>query len=153
MITAVCSNEYTWLPGLIQQLAKLFPSEDILIGSGVGHLTADRHLWVLAGHTVQRRAAALQSKWRLAFRQERAVSGPGCAKAPPEPLAGQRVRQLLAIVRVFEQESVTCLPDASQAMKRASSVKVALMVSPSAANWLAPWRRMSRSDTDACIEA
>ena len=69
MISAVCSKEYGRLPSLSQQLAKLSPSEEILLGSGIGHIVGDKHVWLLGSHIVQRRAAALEANWRGAFRR------------------------------------------------------------------------------------
>ena len=48
---------------------QLTPTEEVLQGRGIGHIVGDRQLWILAGHTVQRRAAALQAKWRVASRR------------------------------------------------------------------------------------
>ena len=55
VISAVCAKNVDLLPGLIQKLAKLSPTEDVLRGSGVGHLVGDRHIWGLAGYTTQKR--------------------------------------------------------------------------------------------------
>ena len=81
VIGAVCARNVDLLPGLIQKLAKLSPTEDVLRGSGVGHLVGDRHIWGLAGYTTQRRAAALQARWRVAVRQTKA-SGTATPKSP-----------------------------------------------------------------------
>ena len=62
VISAVCAKNVDLLPGLIQKLAKLSPTEDVLRGSGVGHLVGDRHIWGLAGYTTRRRAAALEGQ-------------------------------------------------------------------------------------------
>ena len=45
VVSAVCAKEYDRLPGLIQRFAKLAPTEEILLRSGVGHLVGvgDRH--------------------------------------------------------------------------------------------------------------
>ena len=75
VVSAVCGKESSKLAGCIQRLAKVIPSETLLLRTGIGHLISDRHLWGLAGHTVQRRAAALHAKWRLHFRRARSA---GC---------------------------------------------------------------------------
>ena len=66
VISAVCARNFDLLPGLVQKLARLSPTEDVLRGSGIGHLVGDRHIWGLVGHTTQRRAAALEGQvpWR-----------------------------------------------------------------------------------------
>ena len=83
VISAVCARNFGLLPGLVQKLAKLSPTEDVLRGSGIGHLVGDRHIWGLAGYTTQRRAAALQARWRVAVRQMKS-SGTVTPKAPPK---------------------------------------------------------------------
>ena len=57
VVRAVCEKDYEHLPRLLRLLAKLRPTEEVLRGSGIGHLVGDRHLWGLAGFTVQQRAA------------------------------------------------------------------------------------------------
>ena len=99
VVSAVCARNFDLLPGLVQRLARLSPTEDVLRGSGIGHLVGDRHIWGLAGFTTQRRAAALQARWRLAIRQSRS-SGTATPYGSPEtfcwsggkgvPHAGQR---------------------------------------------------------------
>ena len=109
VVSAVCAKEYGRLPGLIQRFARLAPTEEVLLGSGVGHLVGDRHIWALAGVTTQRRAAALQARWRQAVRQARA-SGTTTPRASPKPFGGLRAKDFLALV-----ESLRKLwPDASQ---------------------------------------
>ena len=56
VISAVCARNFDLLPGLVQKLARLSPTEDVLRGSGIGHLVGDTHIWGLVGHTTQRRA-------------------------------------------------------------------------------------------------
>ena len=85
VVSAVCSNKFHRLAGCIQRLAKVAPSKEILLHTGIGHLISDRHLWGLAGHIVQRRAAALHGKWRLHFRQARALGQVSSKKAPAKP--------------------------------------------------------------------
>ena len=53
VIRAVCSKDYEHLPRLLRLLSKLHPTQEVLLGSGIGHLLGDRHLWGLAGFTVQ----------------------------------------------------------------------------------------------------
>ena len=85
VVRAVCSKDYEHLPRLLRLLSKLNPTEEILVGSGIGHLVSDRNLWGLAGFTVQQRAAVLLARWRLAIRQHRA--GPGKPRRVlPKPL-------------------------------------------------------------------
>ena len=62
VVSAVCSREYFRLAGLVQQLAKLSPTEEILYGSGVGHIVGDHHVWMLAGHMVQRMGCCFAGK-------------------------------------------------------------------------------------------
>ena len=90
VVSAVCAKEYDRLPGLIQRFAKLAPTEEILLRSGIGHLVGDRHLWALAGVTTQRRAAALQARCaKQSGRHGRLVRRP----------RGPRRNQLLVCVR------------------------------------------------------
>ena len=126
VVSAVCAKEYDKLPGLVQRLAKLAPTEEILLRSGIGHLVGDRHLWALAGVTTQRRAAALQARWRQAVRQARA-SGSTTPRASPKPLGGLRAKDFLALVKEFEKALAICLPDAVAAVRRAVAVKAVLM--------------------------
>ena len=81
VVSADCAIRYRLLLGLIQSLAKLSPSKDVLRGSGIGHVVGDRHIWGLAGLTTQRKAAALQASWRQAVRQ----SGPIGTATPTAP--------------------------------------------------------------------
>ena len=71
VVRAVCSKDYEHLPRLLRLLSKLDPTEEMVLAIGIGHLLSDRHLWGLAGFTVQQRAAALLARWRLAIRQRR----------------------------------------------------------------------------------
>ena len=102
------------------------------MASGIGHLIADRHLWALGGHTVQRRAAALQAKWRVQIRQQRAfgssvpvkgVSAKGVAK----PFAGYGTKTFLYLVRSLEKEAKIVSPDSDLALCRAVAVKAVLL--------------------------
>ena len=97
VITAVCARNFSALPGLVQKLAKLSPTEDGLRGSGIGHLVGDRHIWGLAGYTTQRRAAALQARWRVAVRHAKA-SGTTTPKALAKPFGGLRAKEFLTLV-------------------------------------------------------
>ena len=111
----------------MQQLAKLTPTEEVLQESGIGHIVGDRHLWILAGHTVQRRAAALQAKWRVAFRRDRSGAPVIKKPAPVKPFAGLGARGFLAVVQGFVKELAACIPDLDKSTRRALAVKSALM--------------------------
>ena len=106
VISAVCAKNVDLLPGLIQKLAKLSPTEDVLRGSGVGHLVGDRHIWGLAGYTTQRRAAALQARWRVAVRQSKA-SGTAAPKTPAKPFRGLRTKEFLTLV--MKEDEMCCV--------------------------------------------
>ena len=80
VVSEVCAKE-----------ARQSPIEDTLLRSGMGHLVGDRHLWALAGPTTQRRAAALQARWRHAVRMARG-SGTATPRAPPKPFNGLRAK-------------------------------------------------------------
>ena len=127
VVSAVCSQEYTRLAGIIQQLAKLVPDEEMLSASGIGHLVADRHIWALAGHVVQRRAAALQASWRVRFRHARAAGNPPCKKKAPKPLAGYGAKSFLAHIHAFEREASKVACDSDKALHRAVAVKAVLL--------------------------
>ena len=127
VISAVCAKEFHRLAGCIQRLAKVTPSEEILLKTGVGHLLSDRHLWGLAGHIVQRRAAALQARWRLQFRQARAHGPLQGQKVPAKPLAGYGSRAFLALVQTFEKKIKTASPGTDAGVCRAVAVKAVIM--------------------------
>ena len=127
VVSAVCAGEYHRLPGLVQQLAKLEPTEDVLRASGIGHIVADRHIWALAGHTVQRRAAALQAMWRVAYRRGRLEAPPARKPAPAKPFAGLGAKPFLAIVKNFEKEVHVSNLELDKASIRAVAIKCALM--------------------------
>ena len=110
VISAVCARNFDLLPGLVQKLARLSPTEDVLRGSGIGHLVGDRHIWGLVGHTTQRRAAALQARWRVAVRQTKS-SGTVSPKAPAKPFGGLRAKEFLTLVREREAAISKGLPD------------------------------------------
>ena len=120
VVRAVCSKDYEHLPRLLRLLAKLNPTEEVLRGSGIGHLVGDRHLWGLAGFTVQQRAAALLARWRLAFRQCRAGTWPS-GKAPPKPFGGYGSKAFLAHVWKFEKELTVHTRDVSCAASLSGS--------------------------------
>ena len=126
VISAVCAKNIGELPGLIQKLAKLSPTEDVLRGSGVGHLVGDRHIWGLAGYTTQRRAAALQARWRVAVRQSKAA-GTAAPKTPAKPFAGLRTKEFLTLVKEMEKAISTGLPDVLAAVRRSVAAKAVLM--------------------------
>ena len=128
VIAAVCANEPHRLASLLQQLGKLQPTEEVLIQSGIGHLVSDRHIWCLGGHVVQRRAAALHSRWRVAFRQARSAAQPPTRPGQPfRPFGGHRAKDFLSMVRCFECQIAKRLPDTSGAVCRAVAVKMVLM--------------------------
>ena len=120
--SAVCSKEYSRLAGLVQQLAKLAPTEEVLRESGIGHLVGDRHVWLLAGHIVQRRAAALAGKWRTAFRraQSSGTATPRGTKVQ-KPFGGLGAKAFMAIVYDFEQEISSTSPALDKATRRMTS--------------------------------
>ena len=126
VVSAVCAKEYQRLPTLIQRLARQSPTEDTLLRSGIGHLVGDRHLWALAGPTTQRRAAALQARWRHAVRMARG-SGTATPRAPPKPFNGLRAKDFLALVKDFERVLARSLPEHSAPLRRAVAVKIVLM--------------------------
>ena len=127
VVSAVCGKEFSKLAGCIQRLAKVIPSEAVLLKTGIGHLISDRHLWGLAGHIVQRRAAALHAKWRLHFRRARASGGAACGKAPAKPFAGYAAKDFLAHVKGFEKHALASMPSADMALCRAVAVKTVLL--------------------------
>ena len=108
VVRAVCSKDYEHLPRLLRLLSKLNPTEEILVGSGIGHLVSDRNLWGLAGFTVQQRAAVLLARWRLAIRQHRA--GPGePRRVLPKPCGGHGFRRFRPIGSISPSGSVSPL--------------------------------------------
>ena len=70
LVNSVVNEQFQRLGPLLTRLARLHVTVTVLQESGLGHLVADRHLWALAGHEVQRRAQALQAKWRTGLRSE-----------------------------------------------------------------------------------
>ena len=126
VVSAVCARNFDLLPGLVQRLARLSPTEDVLRGSGIGHLVGDRHIWGLAGFTTQRRAAALQARWRVTVRQMRS-SGTAAPKTPQKPFAGLRAKAFLTLVREMERALSKCLPDVLAAVRRSVAAKIVIM--------------------------
>ena len=127
VVSAVCAKDYAILAGCIQRLAKVVPSEEILLESGIGHLLSDRHLWGLAGHIVQRRAAALQARWRLHVRRARAGGLCVSGKRPTKPLAGLGAKAFLTLVQEFKEHAASTVPGADGALCRAVAVKAVLL--------------------------
>ena len=78
----------------------------------------------LAGFTTQRRAAALQARWRQAFRQSRST-GTATPTVPPKPFAGLGARAFLTLVRDMEKTLGRCLSDVPSSVHRAVAVKTA----------------------------
>ena len=95
--------------------------------TGIGHLIADRHLWGLAGHVVQRRAAALLWKWRLHVRQADALGPVASKKAPAKPLGGHTSRTFLSFVHTFQKFAAVSVPTADIGLCRAVAVKAVLL--------------------------
>ena len=126
-VSAVCSKEYGKLASCIQQLAKLHPTVEVLQTSGIGHLVADRHLWSLAGHIVQRRADALQARWRAAFKHTKVASSSLGTSGPPKPFGGWESRAFLSFVKGFEKEAAATSPETDRALRRAVAVKAVLL--------------------------
>ena len=126
VVQAVCSKVYEHLPRLLRLISKLSPTEEVLRGSGIGHLVGDRHLWGLAGFTMQQRAAALLAHWRLAVRQCRTSTWPS-GKAAPKPFGGYASKAFLSHVAKFEKEIAICALTASAALRRSVAVKAVLM--------------------------
>ena len=117
VVNAVCWSEFSRLPGLLDQLASLKPTPQLLRLSGVGHLVCDRRLWGLAGTRCQTKSQVLAVQWKKivapAEKGGQKVTG---AKGPVTvPFGGLRAKPFLDAVCSMQGALVAHVPDEADA--------------------------------------